>query len=111
MRALSNRPGYNRASQSPDTMRPVTLKLYITGETPRARGAIRNLERLCKEGLSGQYEIVVIDVLKHPQLAENERILATPTVIKELPPPVRRVIGDLSDSGNVLLGLDLHPSP
>lgn len=91
-------------------MPPIRLKLYITGETPRTRAAIRNLERLCEDELSGQYEIVVIDVLKHPQLAENERILATPTVIKELPLPVRRVIGDLSDSESVLLGLDINPA-
>lgn len=90
-------------------MAPIRLKLYITGETPRTRAAIRNLERICEEELSGQYEIVVIDVLEHPQLAEDERILATPTVIKDLPLPVRRVIGDLSDSENVLLGLDLLP--
>lgn len=91
-------------------MPPIRLKLYITGETSRTRTAIRNLERICEEELSGRYEIVVIDVLKHPQLAENERILATPTVIRELPLPVRRVIGDLSDSDSVLLGLDINPA-
>ena len=84
------------------------LKLYVTGRTPRAERAIANLRRLCEEELDECYELQVIDVLDHPQLAEDERILATPTLIKQLPPPLRRVIGDLSDRDKVLLGLDLH---
>lgn len=84
------------------------LKLYVTGRTPRAERAIANLRRLCEEELAECYELVVIDVLDHPQLAEDERILATPTLIKQLPPPLRRVIGDLSDRDKVLLGLDLQ---
>jgi circadian clock protein KaiB len=85
------------------------LKLYVTGQTPRARTAIENLERLCREDLHGEYEIQIIDVLENPQLAEDDRILATPTLIKQLPPPLRRVIGDLSDREKVLLGLDFRP--
>lgn len=84
------------------------LKLYVTGQTPRTERAIANLRRLCEEELDDRYELLVIDVLDHPQLAEDERILATPTLIKQLPPPLRRVIGDLSDKDKVLLGLDLH---
>lgn len=84
------------------------LKLYITGRTPRAERAIDNLRRLCKDELEGCYEVEIIDVLEHPQLAENDRILATPTLIKQLPPPLRRVIGDLSNSDKVLLGLDVR---
>lgn len=84
------------------------LKLYVTGKTPRTERAIANLRRLCEEELDECYELQVIDVLDHPQLAEDERILATPTLIKQLPPPLRRVIGDLSDKEKVLLGLDLH---
>lgn len=84
------------------------LKLYVTGQTPRTERAITNLRRLCEEELDDRYELLVIDVLDHPQLAEDERILATPTLIKQLPPPLRRVIGDLSDKDKVLLGLDLH---
>lgn len=83
------------------------LKLFVTGQTPRARRAIDNLSRLCEERLRGQYEIIVVDVLEDPQLAEDERIFATPTLIKLLPPPLRRIIGDLSDSDKVLMGLDL----
>lgn len=85
------------------------LKLYVTGKTPRAEQAIANLRRLCVEELDGQYELQIIDVLEHPQLAEDEKILATPTLIKRLPPPLRRVIGDLSDKEKVLLGLDVRP--
>ena len=85
------------------------LKLYVTGRSPRAERAIANLQRLCKEELDGCYEIEIIDVLEHPQLAENDRILATPTLIKQLPPPLRRVIGDLSNRDKVLLGLDVRP--
>ncbi len=85
------------------------LKLYVTGQTPRSTQAIANLRRLCEEELRGQYEMVVIDVLERPQLAEDEKILATPTVIKVLPTPIRRIIGDLSDAEKVLLWLDLLP--
>lgn len=84
------------------------LKLYVTGETPRSKRAIANLRRICEDELTSQYELVVVDVLERPQLAEDEKILATPTVVKELPSPIRRVIGDLSDSERVLLGLDLR---
>jgi circadian clock protein KaiB len=85
------------------------IKLYVTGQTPRSQQAIANLRRICEEELSGHYELVVVDVLDRPQLAEDEKILATPTVVKELPHPIRRIIGDLSDSDRVLLGLDLRP--
>lgn len=85
------------------------LKLYVTGRTPRAEVAIANLERICEEQLGGEYELIIIDVLEDPQLAEDEKILATPTLIKQLPPPLRRVIGDLSDTEKVLLGLDVQP--
>ncbi len=84
------------------------LKLYITGRTQKSEKAIANLSRLCERDLDGQYEMVVIDILEKPQLAEDNRILATPTLIKELPPPITRVIGDLSDEEKVLLGLDIQ---
>ncbi len=87
------------------------IKLYVTGETPRALAAIRNLRRICEQELDGRYELEVIDVLERPQLAEDEKILATPTVVKELPVPIRRIIGDLSDTERVLLGLDLRLAP
>lgn len=85
------------------------LRLYVTGQTPRTEKAIANLRRICQEDLHGKYDLQIIDVLKNPQLAEDEKILATPTLIKRLPPPLRRVIGDLSDKEKVLLGLDVWP--
>lgn len=85
------------------------LRLYIAGRSPAAERAIENLEQLLAEisGETGTYELEVIDILENPQLAEDERILATPVVIKHLPPPVRRVVGDLSEQEKVLVGLDL----
>jgi circadian clock protein KaiB len=85
------------------------LKLYVTGKTSKAEVAIANLRRICDEELQGKYELQIIDVLEQPQAAEDDRILATPTLIKRLPPPLRRVIGDLSDKHKVLLGLEVRP--
>jgi circadian clock protein KaiB len=86
------------------------LKLYVNGSSPRASTAIQNLRRICEEELRGEYELVIIDVLDQPEAAENDRVLATPTLIKQLPPPLRRVIGDLSDREKVLLGLEVRPT-
>ncbi len=86
--------------------------MYVTGSSPRAAVAIANLRRICEEELGGRYELEIIDVLEQPQAAEDARILATPTLIKQLPPPLRRVIGDLSDKEKVLLGLEVYtPQP
>jgi len=83
------------------------LKLYVTGETHRSQVALKNLKKILDEDYKGVYSVKVIDVIKHPQLAEDDKILATPTLIRILPPPVARIIGDLSDREKVLLGLDL----
>ena len=85
------------------------LTLYVTGTSPRTKIAIDNLNRICRQELEGRYELEIVDVLEHPQRAEDEKILATPTLIKQLPPPLRRVIGDLSDKEKVLLGLEVRP--
>lgn len=85
------------------------LKLYVLGKTAKAERAVSNLRDICERELGGAYELEIIDVLEHPQLAEDEKILATPTLIKQLPPPLRRVIGDLSDKDKVLLGLEVQP--
>jgi circadian clock protein KaiB len=90
-------------------MNKYLLKLFITGETSRSKHAIANLKRIC-ETLDGQYEMVIIDTLERPQLAEEENVLATPMLIKPLPPPLRRIIGDLSDIEKVMRGLDLQAS-
>ncbi|MEX2261036.1 MAG: circadian clock KaiB family protein [Bryobacteraceae bacterium] len=83
------------------------FKLYIAGRTHRSERAAWNLRRLCEKELAGRYELVVVDVLERPEEAEEQRILATPTLIKELPPPMRRIIGDLSDAERVLAALDV----
>lgn len=87
--------------------RHVRLKLFITGNTPRGEQAIRNLRSLCESDPGCQYEVVIIDVLERPQLAEDEKVLATPTLIKNLPPPMLRIVGDLSDTEKVLVGLEI----
>jgi len=85
------------------------LKLYVAGETPRSLAAYDNLKRLCEERLKGGYTIELIDLLKNPRLAYDDQILAIPTVIRKLPTPIRRIIGDLSKTDRVLIGLDLRP--
>lgn len=90
-------------------MKKLRLKLFVTGKTSNSTRAIETLQSICKENLADTYELSIIDVLEHPQQAEDEKILATPTLIKELPPPIRRIIGDLSDKEKVLLGMSLLP--
>jgi circadian clock protein KaiB len=85
------------------------LRLYVAGQTARAVQAFANLTRLCEEHLAGQYHIEVIDLLKSPQLAKGDQIVAVPTLVRKLPEPVRKIIGDLSNTEKVLVGLDLRP--
>ncbi len=84
-----------------------SLKLYVAGNTPNSVRALKTLNQILEDEFKGVYALKVIDVLKNPQLAEEDKILATPTLAKILPPPVRRIIGDLSDREKVLIGLDL----
>ena len=83
------------------------LRLYVAGRTPKAITAFNNLKAICEQQLKGKYTIQVIDLLKNPQLARDNQILAVPTLVRKLPLPIRRIIGDLSDSDRVLVGLDL----
>jgi circadian clock protein KaiB len=85
------------------------LRLYVAGQTPKSLLAFANLETICREYLAGKYQIEVIDLLKNPQLARGDQILAMPTLVRKLPEPVRRIIGDLSNTIKVLVGLDLRP--
>lgn len=85
------------------------LRLYVAGQTPRCVSAFSNLKRMCEEHLEGKYRIEVIDLLANPQLAEGDQILAIPTLVRRLPRPLRKVIGDLSNTERVLVGLDLRP--
>ncbi len=85
------------------------LRLYVAGQTAKSLQAFANLKRICEEHLAGEYNIEVIDLLKHPQLAKGDQILALPTLVRKLPEPVRKIIGDLSNEERVLVGLDLRP--
>jgi circadian clock protein KaiB len=85
------------------------LRLYVAGQTPKALTAFTNLKKICEEQLNGKYSIEVIDLLINPQLGNEDQILALPTLVRKLPVPVRKIIGDLSDTERVLVGLDLLP--
>lgn len=85
------------------------LRLYVAGQTPKSIAAFANLKRLCEEHLAGQYRIEVVDLVQHPQLAAGDQILAVPTLVRKLPEPIKKIIGDLSNTERVLVGLDLRP--
>ena len=85
------------------------LRLYVAGQTPKSLTAFANLKKICEEHLKGKYHIEVIDLLKNPQLAKGDQILAIPTLVRKLPPPIKKIIGDLSNTLRVLVGLDLRP--
>jgi circadian clock protein KaiB len=85
------------------------LRLYVAGPSPKALTALKNLKKICIEQLNGKYTIEVIDLLKNPQLGADDQILALPTLVRKLPVPVRKIIGDLSNTERVLVGLDLKP--
>ncbi len=85
------------------------LRLYVAGQTPRSIAAFANLKKMCEEHLAGKYHIEIIDLLKNPKLAKGDQILAIPTLVRKLPPPIKKIIGDLSNTERVLVGLDLRP--
>ena len=85
------------------------LRLYVAGQTPRSVTAFRNLKDICEEYLKGQYHIEVIDLMENPTLARGDQILAVPTLVRKLPQPIRKIIGDLSNTERVLVGLDIQP--
>lgn len=86
------------------------LRLYVAGQTPRSIAALANLKRLCEEHLSGRYTIEIVDLLKHPQLAAGDQIVAIPTLIRKLPEPLRKIVGDLRDTERALVGLQIRPA-
>ncbi|NJD53344.1 MAG: circadian clock protein KaiB [Candidatus Methanoperedens sp.] len=85
------------------------LRLYVAGQTPKSITAFNNLKKLCEEHLAGKYKIEIIDLLKNPQLAQGDQIFAIPTLVRKLPQPLKKIIGDLSNTERVLVGLDLRP--
>ena len=86
------------------------LKLYVAGQTPKSVAALNNLHRICEQHLAGRYRVQIIDLLLNPQLASNDQIVAIPTLVRSLPPPLRKIIGDLSRTDRVLVGLQIHPA-
>ncbi len=85
------------------------LRLYVAGQTARSLAAIANLKKICEEYMAGKYSVEVIDLIKNPKLAAGDQILAIPTLVRQLPKPIRKIIGDLSNTQRVLVGLDLRP--
>jgi len=94
---------------APGTERTYELRLYVAGHTSRSMDAFNNLKRICEEHLKGRYSIEVIDLLENPRLARGDQILAIPTLVRKLPEPIRKIIGNLADTERVLIGLDLRP--
>jgi len=86
------------------------LRLYVAGQTPKCMRAFANLKRICEEHLAGRYHIEMVDLLQNPQLARGDQILAVPTLVRRLPEPIKKIIGDLSNTERVLVGLDLRPA-
>lgn len=99
--------GENPTADTNDSIRE--LRLYVAGQSPKSIRAIENLTAVCSERLAGLYHLEVIDLLEHPALARDDEIVAVPTLIKKLPHPIRRIIGDLSDTDQVLVGLQIRP--
>lgn len=105
----SSTADFDKLLASPQTAERYVLRLYVTGMTARSIEAVEAIRSICEEHLQGRYELEVIDIYQHPALARDEQIIAAPTLIKKLPHPLRRLIGNLSDQERVLLGLDLRP--
>ncbi len=106
-RPKSKGAGPTSARRKPRPEHEWRLRLYVAGQTPRSVAAFANLKRVCEEHLQGRYTIEVIDLLENPQLAEGDQILAIPTLVRRLPPPLKKIIGDLSNTEHVLVGLDI----
>jgi circadian clock protein KaiB len=103
------RPTQPKVKRAPGKAAPTQyiLKLYVAGQSPKSVNAIANIRNICEENLQGRYELEVIDLYQQPQLAQGDQIIAVPTLIRKLPFPLRRIIGDLSDTERVLVGLDI----
>ena len=97
-----------RQARSKQPEKEWELRLYVAGQTPKSLAAFANLKKICEEHLAGEYHIEVIDLLKNPQLASGDQILAIPTLVRKLPEPIKKIIGDLSNTERVLVGLDLR---
>jgi circadian clock protein KaiB len=103
----ASKPGKKAAARNGDSGL-IELRLYVAGQTPKSLAALSNLKKICNEHLTGRYKLHVIDLVKTPQLAQGDQILAIPTLVRNLPVPIRKIIGDLSDLEKVLVGLNLR---
>ena len=103
------RPRVRRSAARPTQTERFVLRLYVTGTTARSTRAIANVRRICEEHLQNRYDLEVIDIYQQPMLAKGDQIVAAPTLVKSLPAPLRKLIGDMSDKDRVLMGLDLRP--
>ncbi|WP_395677590.1 circadian clock KaiB family protein [Inquilinus sp.] len=101
-------PADDPGGEAPPDSGTYNLRLYVAGQTPKSLAAVANLKRICEEHLAGRYSIEVIDLLVTPQLAAGDQIVALPTLVRRLPPPLKRIIGNLSDTERVLVGLDIR---
>lgn len=108
---ISETAAFEKALRSQPDAEHYLLRLYVTGTTPRSARAIQNIRAICEEKLRGRYELEVVDIYQHPEQAKPEQVVVTPTLVKKLPLPVRRLVGDLSNSERVLAGLDILPRP
>ena len=101
-------PGKGKRTKTDSTEEIWNLRLYVAGQTPKSITAFANLKKICEKHLEGKYSIEVIDLLKNPQLAKGDQIIALPTLIRKLPEPIKKIIGDLADTERVLVGLDIR---
>ncbi|MDP9339929.1 MAG: circadian clock protein KaiB [Acidobacteriota bacterium] len=109
-RSKSSTPKSVASSDSaPTAAATLELRLYVAGQTPKSLVALKNLKKICEDHLHGRYRLHVIDLVKSPQLAQDDQILAIPTLVRNLPQPIRKIIGDLSDTQRVLVGLNIRP--
>ena len=99
---------FSEANLAPVEPKAYQLRLYVAGTTPKSVLALKNLKQICEDHLQGRYEIEIIDLLENPQLAQGDQILALPTLVRRLPEPIKKIIGDLSNEERVLVGLDLR---
>src|SRR3954462_8907262 len=109
---MASSTGHSKAYQEPDSADEAerwNLRLYVAGETPKCVQAFKHLKQICEEHLQGRYSIEVIDLLKNPTLAQGDQIVAIPTLVRQLPPPVKKIIGDLTNTERVVVGLNLVP--
>ena len=110
MKKSRRKPSNGRVSSAAsDELNRWNLRLYVAGQTPRSLTAFKNLKKICEEYLKGQYHIEVVDLMENPTLARGDQILAVPTLVRKLPQPIRKIIGDLSNTDRVLVGLDIQP--